>query len=282
MALPAWHPHADVWLLVAVLGGGYAWAVRRLGPRSVHPIERPVTGRQVAAFVTGLAVLWVAADYPIHDLAERYLYSVHMTQHLLFSLVAAPLLLVGTPAWLLRRLISPPAVMRAVRFLTRPFIALVCFNVVVAVSHIPSVVALVGRSEPAHFAAHALLFLTALQMWTPVLGNLLELPALSYPGKMLYLFLQSLVPTVPASFLTFGRTVLYRAYEEAPRVTGMSALTDQLVAGLLMKLGGGLLLWAVIAWYFFKWSAMEEREGVDVMAWRSLDRDLARTKIGSP
>jgi putative membrane protein len=281
VSLPVWHPHPDVWLLIAVLAGGYVWAVRRVGPRVVNPVERVVTRRQIAAYSAGIVALLVAADWPVHDLAEGYLYSVHMVQHLLFSLVAAPLLLVGTPAWLLRWLLRPAPVLRAVRFLTRPLIALVCFNVVIAVSHIPSVVALVARSEPAHFVAHALLFLTALQMWTPVLSRLLELPSLSHPGKMLYLFLQSLVPTVPASFLTFGHTVLYHSYERAPRIFGISALDDQLVAGLLMKLGGGFLLWGVIGWYFFKWAAMEEREGVDVMAWRALDRDLARTKIGS-
>jgi putative membrane protein len=279
--VPSWHPHPDVWLLVAALAAGYAWAARRVGPRRVHPIERAVTRRQVVAFAAGLATIWIAADWPIHDIAEARLYSVHMIQHLLLSLVAAPLVLVGTPDWLLRWLLGRWGIAIA-RFLTRPLIALVAFNVVIAVSHIPAVVQTAARSEPFHFGMHSLLFGTALMMWSPVLNPLIELPKLSYPARMLYLFLQSLVPTVPASFLTFGHTVLYHVYEQLPRMWGISALTDQRMAGLIMKIVGGGILWTFIAWYFFKWFAIEERENVDVLEWSKLDRDLNKAELRGP
>jgi putative membrane protein len=276
--VPRFHAHPDVWLLVAALGLGYVWAVRRIGPTAVHPIERAVTRRQVWLFGAGLATMWIAADWPIHDVAEDSLYSVHMLQHLMLSLVAAPLLLVGTPDWLLRRLLRPAAVARVARFVTRPFMGLVLFNTVIVVSHIPGVVDASTHSEITHFGLHAALLLSALCMWSPVVGPLIELPKLSYPGRMVYLFLQSLVPTVPASFLTFGSTVLYHHYETVPRVMGISALTDQRVAGLLMKIGGGAILWTAIAWYFFKWFAIEEREKVDVLEWSKLDTDLNKVK----
>lgn len=274
-----WHPHPDVWLLIAVLAAGYAFALRRIGPESVHPIERVATRRQILSFGTGLVALWVAADWPVHDLAEGYLYSVHMVQHLLISLVAAPLLLLGTPDWLQRRLLRPRVAFGAVRFLGRPIVALVVFNGVIALTHVPVVVDRSVRSEAAHFAVHAVLFGAALCMWMPVLGRLIELPRLSYPGRMFYLFLMSLVPTVPASFLTFGRTVLYPFYETVPRLWGISALSDMRVAGLIMKLVGGFLLWGVIAWYFFKWFATEEREGTDVLEWGKVDRELNRANL---
>lgn len=274
-----WHAHPDVWALILVLAGAYAVALRRIGPRSVHPIERVATRRQVLSFGAGLAALWVAADWPVHDLAEGYLYSVHMVQHLLISLVAAPLLLLGTPDWLQRWLLRPRALEGAVRFLGRPIIALVVFNGVIALTHVPVVVDASVRSEVAHFAIHAALFGSAVIMWLPVLNRLIELPKLSYPGRMFYLFLMSLVPTVPASFLTFGNTVLYRFYETAPRLWGISALSDMRVAGLIMKLVGGFLLWGVIAWYFFKWFGIEEREGVDVLEWGKVDRELNRADL---
>jgi putative membrane protein len=273
---PSFHLHLDVWALIAVLALGYELAVKRMGPRMVHPIERVVTSRQRRLFYGGLSALWLAADWPVHDLAEQYLYSVHMVQHLLISLVAVPLLLLGTPDWLLRRLLRP--VLPAARFFGRPIIALVVFNSVIAGTHIPAVVDVSTRSELAHFTIHAVLFGAAACMWLPVLNKLIELPKLSYPGRMFYLFLMSLVPTVPASFLTFGHTVLYRFYETAPRIWPMDALTDQRIAGLIMKLVGGFLLWVVIAWYFFKWFSVEEREGVDVLEWSKLDRDLNRAE----
>jgi putative membrane protein len=272
--MPRWHAHPDVWLLIGALAIGYTWAVRRIGPKVVHPIERVVTRRQILLFGAGLLTMWVAADWPIHDVAEGSLYSVHMLQHLMLSLVAAPLLLIGTPDWLLRRLLQPPLVGRVARFVTRPFMGLVLFNVVIVISHVPAVVDASTHSELTHFGLHSALFLTALCMWSPVVNPLIELPKLSYPGRMVYLFLQSLVPTVPASFLTFGTTVLYHHYETVPRLWGISALTDQRVAGLLMKIGGGAILWTVIAWYFFKWYAVEEREKVDVLEWSKLDGDL--------
>lgn len=275
----AWHPHPDVWLLIAVLGGGYVWAIRRLGPTRVHPIERVVTRRQIAAYSAGLTLLWAVSDWPVHELAEGHLYSVHMLQHVIQAYVAPPLLLLGTPAWLLRWLLEPPALLRAARTLTRPAVAIVTFNVVIAVIHVPWVVERMATSEPFHFGMHALLVGTALCMWSPVMAKLIELPALSYPGRMFYLFLQSLVPTVPASYLTFGENVLYRGYDHAVPFWGLSPITDQRMAGLLMKLGGGFILWGVIAWYFFRWFGVEDREGIDVLEWQQVDRDLGKVEL---
>jgi putative membrane protein len=276
--VPAWHPHPDVWLLLVVLTGGYVWAIRRIGPHKVHPIDRVVSRRQVFAFAAGLLTIWIAADYPIHDISEGYLYSVHMVQHLLLSLVAPPLLLVGTPDWMLRSLLGRRGIAVA-RFVTRPLIALVLFNTVIAVSHIPRVVELAATSEPFHFGAHAVLVGTALCMWSPVVNPLIELPKLAYPPRMFYLFLQSLVPTVPASFLTFGQTVLYKTYADGPSLWGISPITDQRTAGLLMKIVGGAILWSVIAWYFFKWYSVEEREKVDVLQWSKLESDLNKAEL---
>jgi putative membrane protein len=267
--MPAWHLHPDVLLLVGVLAGGYAYAIRRVGPSKVHPIERPVTRTQIACFTAGLGTLFVASYWPIHDLAEGQLYSVHMIQHMMLSLIAPPLLMLGTPAWLWRALLGRRGI-AILSVLTKPLIALVLFNTMIAVSHIPNVVTLSATSELFHFTAHTLLFGTAVLMWSPVVNPLIELPKLSYPARMFYLFLQSLLPTVPASFLTFGHTVLYHVYETGPQTFGISPITDQRAAGLIMKIVGGFLLWTVIAVYFFKWCNIEEREKVDVLEWNKL------------
>ena len=87
-----WHPHFEVWVLVAVLGGSYLTAIRKVGPQFVEPGESPASKGQIRFWFLGLFTILVAADWPVHDLAERYLYSVHMVQHLLFSLAAPPLL----------------------------------------------------------------------------------------------------------------------------------------------------------------------------------------------
>jgi putative membrane protein len=269
-----YHAHPEVWLLVAVSACWYEWALRRVGPGRVHPIERVATRKQVVCFVGGLATIWIAADWPIHDLAERYLFSIHMLQHMLISFVAAPLLMIGTPAWLWRWLLQPKPVMAAARFFGRPIVGIIVFNAVIAFTHAPPVVNAAVTHEGEHFLLHLLLFSSAVCMFMPVLNPLIELPRLTYPGRMLYLFVMSLLPTVPASFLTFGHTVLYHHYAVVPRIWGISAMTDQLFAGLLMKLGGGAILWGMMSWYFFKWATTEQREGVDVIEMGRLEREL--------
>lgn len=275
-SLGGWHPHLDVWIALALIELAYLAALRFLSARHLEPGEKPATARQIAAFSAGVGTLWVAGDWPIHDVAEGYLYSVHMVQHLLITLIAPPLLLIGTPAWLARVILRPRPLMAVMRRLTRPVVALLAFNVILVVSHWPLVVELTVRHELAHFGAHAVLLASALLMWWPVLSPLAELPRVSYPAQMFYLFLQSIVPTVPASFLTFGSTPLYPIYETFPRLWGLSTLEDMRVAGLLMKIAGGAILWVWITALFFKWHAAEESGRPDVLEWQRVERELNR------
>ena len=273
-ALVTWQPHPEAWLLVVGLTAGYLYALAAWAPR--HAPGRPAATRnQRWCFFTGVAVLWLGADWPIHLLAEDYLYSVHMFQHLLFQLIAAPLLILGTPAWLLRRLLSPPAVRLVWRTLTQPLIALVIVLAVTAAFHVPVVVNTSAANPWFHLSLHVVLFATGLIMWWPVLSPLPELPHLSYPGRMAYLFAHSIVPTVPAAFLTFAYEPLYSAYANAPRLLGwLDPVQDQQLAGLIMKVAGGFLLWGIIAVLFFRWASEDRTGGPDPLYWRDLEPDV--------
>lgn len=268
------HAHPDVWLLIAVLLGGYFGALRYLGPKQVPPGREIATRRQKTLYLLGVGALWFGADWPVHDLSEGYLFSVHMVQHTIFTFIAPPLMLMGTPQWLLRALLAPPRLYRAVRVLTRPLIAFVIFNVLVAVTHWGTVVDASVRSGPVHLSVHTLLVTAAFLMWWPVVAPLPETARLSAPGKMLYLFGQSILPTVPASFLTFATEPIYRAYEEFPRLWGIGVVADQRVAGLIMKVGGGLLLWTIITVMFFRWSSAQERREIEEITWDDFEREL--------
>ena len=199
---------------------GYAVAVNRLGPR-LAPTGSPVVTRfQITTFSAGLLALWVASDWPIHDLAERYFFWVHMVQHTTYSIIAAPLLLIGTPTWLARWLLSPRWLLRTVRYLSRLIPATIIFNFVIIVTHIPVVVNASLHHALLHFALHTLIFVSSLIVWMPLLSPLPEVPRLQPLARMLFLFLQSVVPTVPASFLTFGDHPLYKFYETVPAAVG--------------------------------------------------------------
>jgi putative membrane protein len=259
-----------VWLLLGGLALLYVWAAR----------TTPPSRKQAITFGCGLLALLVASDWPVHDLAEGYLYLVHMVQHLLFSLVAPPLLLLGLPVPMFDRMLGHGFRRAVVRKLTRPVLALVIFNAVMVASHWPVWVDATLRHHPLHFAAHAVLLVAGLIMWMPVVSPLEDMPQLHPLAKMLYLFLQSILPTVPASFLTFGTTPLYHFYEHVPRLWGLSAITDQQIAGVIMKVIGGLYLWLVIVVVFFRWYAREEEGGgapgrdPDVLTWDQVEREL--------
>src|SRR5438552_280321 len=153
---------------MAALLGGYAWALRRLGPRHTTAGQPAATRLQKLCWVSGVLTMWVAADWPVHDLSERYLYSVHMTQHMLISLVAPPLLLLGTPAWLAREILAPPRLYRVVRRLARPMPALILFNGPLVVTHWPAFVDASLENQLLRFAPHAAISLSALLMRIPV------------------------------------------------------------------------------------------------------------------
>jgi putative membrane protein len=274
-SFPGWQPHPDVWLLVGLLVVGYATAVVRLGPRHARPGEPAVTTFQAVSFGAGALAILVASDWPIHDIGEGYLFSVHMVQHLVYSIIAAPLLLIGMPTWLMRLLLSPPTVLRVARALCRFIPATIIFNLVVVITHVPVVVDAALHSGVVHFFLHALVLVSAFIVWMPLVSTLPEIPRFHPLMRMLFLFLQSIVPTVPASFLTFGDHPLYRFYETVPRLFGIPALDDMQQAGLIMKIAAGSLLWVIIAIVFFRWYADEEGAARGpTRASRDLDREL--------
>ena len=250
------HVHWDVFGLALALVVGYVYGLRVLAPDHAPKGEPAVTRRQKWLFGAGVATLLLASSWPVHDIGENSLYSVHMVEHLLLSFAVPPLLMYGTPWWLTRMLVLP--ILPLMRVLTRPLVALFLFNAVLGILHIPGVVEAMVTSRGLHFVAHAALFATSILMWWPVIGPIPDLPRLPPFLRMGYLFLQSLVPTIPASFLTLGETPLYKVYETFPRLWGLDPLTDQIVAGLIMKLIGGLVLWGFIAGVFFTWWSDEK------------------------
>ncbi len=257
-AFPSFEPHPDVILIVGLIAVGYFTALSRLGPRLASHGEPVATRFQITCFSLGLFGMFLAAEWPVHDLAEGYLYSIHMVQHLSFTMLVAPLLLLGTPGVAGALAPAPRWLFLAVRGLSRFVPALITFNLVVVVTHWPAFVDLTLRSVVAHFLAHTLLLVSAFVVWMPILSPLPEIPRLAPIGRMVFLFFQTVVPTVPASFLTFGTHPLYRRYETLPKLWGISALEDQLIAGLIMKIGAGMLLSALIAVIFFRWVATDE------------------------
>jgi putative membrane protein len=243
--------HLEVWLLIAFLVGSYIYVVRVLGPRAVPAGEPIITRRQLVCFITGILIMFLSTDWPMHDIAEEYLYSVHMFQHMSLTYFMPPLVVLATPEWFVRVLVGNGRAYRALRFFTFPVRAGLLFNLGVVVSHIPGVVNASVSNGPLHYFVHVLLVLTSILMWMPVCGPLKELQMAPMP-KMIYLFLNSVVATIPAGWLTFAEGVVYKHYNIPTRVWGVSVSNDQQIAGAIMKLGGSIFLWTIIVAMFFR------------------------------
>jgi putative membrane protein len=274
-----WSVHPDVIFVCALLAGAYLFVVYQL--RDEMSDAGRVKRSQVALFMAGVATLFVASSSPIHDIAEKHLLSMHMFQHFLYAMVAAPLLLAGTPAWVFEWFLRGPRALVAARFVTRPVFAFAQFNAILLLTHLPRTVELSLNEHPFHFVVHAVLLTSSVLMWWPILSNVAALPRASYPVQMAYLFLQSVLPAVMASFITFADGAIYPFYRESPTLWGLSAVTDQQIAGGIMKLLGSLVLWGFMALAFYRWYESDQALAADDGRWGEIEEELDRMGLTS-
>ncbi len=257
-----WHFHPDIVVGVILLEAVYLLGVGPL--RNRYRLADAIPYRHVFLFSLGVLILFVALTSPIHHLADEFLFSAHMVQHLLLMLVTPALLITGTPAWLLRPLVRSPIVLAAVRFLTRPMVAFAISASVLALWHVPALYDLALRNEVAHILEHLTFIFSSVIMWWPVLSPLPEVPRASYPVQMVYLF--SL--TIPMGFIgaaiTFSQQVLYPWYDTVPRLWGLSVISDQQIGGLILKIPGALTFMGVMAVVFFKWYSQDQNMEGDI------------------
>ncbi|MFI5311610.1 MAG: cytochrome c oxidase assembly protein [Gemmatimonadales bacterium] len=278
--LALFHPAARIgwqyftvhWSTVAGIAGLWAlyeWRARVQRATGAQGEPAGPTAGQRAAFGGGLLLLFLSLNGPLHDLSDYYLFSAHMVQHLVLTLWVPPLLLAGTPGWMLRPALRLPWVASAARRVTGARSAFVIFNVVVAAWHVPDLYNTAMAYHPVHIVQHLMFLVSATLMWWPLMSPLPELPRLAYPGQMLYCFLMSIPMSIVAIYVALADHVLYPAYSAAPRLWGITPLGDQQLGGLIMWVPGGLFFYLVMSVVFFKWSASgsDDRAGAQVN-WR--------------
>jgi putative membrane protein len=178
-----------------------------------------------------------------------------MVQHLLLTLLVPPLLIAGTPGWMLRPLLQRPRIALIARVLTRPKVCFATFNLVMAGWHLPVLYNVAMAHHEIHILQHLMFMAAAVMLWWPILSPLPELPRLSYPMQMLYLFLTTIPMSIVAVYITYSENLLYPSYASAPRLWGITPMDDQLIGGLIMWIPGGLIFFAVISVIFFRWQA---------------------------
>jgi len=255
-----WHWHSDLHGGLLLFTAAYLLCVGPLRGFLVQPDIIKPTKLQITSFLAGVLTMVFALSGPIHELADNYLFSAHMAQHILITLVVPPLLLLGTPDWLLRPLTRISVVMRLGRFFTLPLVAFLLFNSVFSIWHFPLFYDGALRQHAFHILEHLLFLATAVIVWWPVLSPLPELPRIPYPTQVLYLVLLSISQTPLFAVITFSNDVIYSFYETAPRIWDISPLTDQQLGGIIMKVSWIAVFLPAICIIFLKWFYHEETE----------------------
>ena len=255
-------PYLGVWLLMAAIIGIYArmWHSHR---QDNAPLATDRS--RMWRFGAGVALLWVASDWPVGTLGGGYLASVHMAQYMLYTFAAAPLLMLGTPRWMAESVLTKLHLRGAWFTLSKPLVAVLVTNALLIATHSPIAVDTLRSTQVGSFAMDMIWLLSGFVLWAPVINPIREAGMESPPGRIVYLFIAAgLVPMIPGGFITFAPSPLYSTYELAPRV-GLTPLHDQQLAGVIMKLASIPVVWTAMGVIWFRWYNRDNARSGDVM-----------------
>ncbi len=263
----------DLLAPLALLAIGYAYARRcqtLAGDRRRVPVWRQ------ACFASGLLVLVIADSPWLGAIAEEIVLG-HMAQHLLIGDIAALLIVLGLTGPLLQPILALRW-LRWVRHLGNPLIALPIWALNLYLWHLGALYQGVLDSPGLHFAQHLTFLSFGVIMWMPLLGPLPTPSWFNIGGRLAYLIGVRFCGAVLGNVLAWTGSALYPAYAEGEESWGLTPLSDQGAAGMLMMIEGGLITLGVFAWLFLRW-AMQDTESqrlVDLAANRGVELDPRR------
>ena len=250
-----------------------------------HPAN-PVPRRRTVAFLAGLGVIAIALLSGI-DTWDTSLFSIHMVQHLLLTLVAAPLIALGAPITLLlraatpdvrHRVILPVLHSRVVRVVSFPVVAWLLFAGVMWGTHFSPLFDASLENPLIHDLEHALYLGAGLLFWWPAVGLDPSPWRMPHPVRAMYVFLQMPQNTFLAVTILNSSVVLYHHYATLVRTWGPSVLDDQQIAGGIMWITGDILFLAALAAILAGWMAHEKAREVDVDRRVDRERDALRVR----
>jgi putative membrane protein len=255
-----WPVEPLVWAGVLIAGWAYLRAARRV--RGWPPVRR-------THFSLGLAAVFLALASPIATF-ELSLFWVHMVQHLLLTIVAAPLLVLGSPGALALRAATPRTRRRLLaalhsrpaRFFGHPVTAWLLFASVMVLTHFSPLYDAALENEFMHLVEHGLYLGSALLFWLPVIG-LDPAPGRLTPALRL-VYLALVLPQQAFLGLAIYSTteVLYDHYQTLDRSWGPSAISDQQTAAVVMWIGGEAIVLLALAISAFAWMRHDDRMAI--------------------
>lgn len=246
-------------------------------------IEEKPSVKQQAFFITGLVLLYLIKGSPV-DLMSHIMFTAHMIQMALYFLAFPIFIILGVPVWVWKKVFYAPVLKHILALLTKPLIALVLFNGLFSIYHIPDVFDYAKSNPTAHAVISTVILITAFFMWWPIFTPLKEMDSLSPLLKIGYIFANGVLITPACALIIFSGTSLYETYSEVGGWTQALALCvpsdvlsglslsgpgmfspipiveDQQLGGILMKISQEIVYGIVLARVFFGWFGKESHK----------------------
>ena len=245
-----WLPTVGLVLVALTYATGWARA------RRTRPAELPPW--RLAAFLSGLASIFVAISSPLDTFSETLLF-MHMAQHFVLMSIAPPLLVLGAPVVPLLRG-TPRLTIRILRPLFRSRVAhqllshpqrnlfaWLAMNAAYVGWHVPAAYEFALQSENWHNVEHACFLFTSVLFWWPVVRPWPSRPIKSQLLLIPYLACADLVNTGVSAVLCFSGRLIYPSYADVQRPFPLSALNDQIAAGAFMWVFGSMVFLIPVA-----------------------------------
>jgi cytochrome c oxidase assembly factor CtaG len=253
--LTQWNWEPSILIGTVLITGLYLYAIGPLRKRYFP--EEPVKTGQTVSFLLGIFFMFLSLVSPLDELGDSYLFSAHMVQHLVLTMIGPPLLVIGTPGWFIKPLVRNKIAFRVAKALTYPAVAFVLYNVDFWLWHAPPLYNATLENQNIHILEHLTFIVFGILNWWPMFSQSKDLPRLSIGGQVLYLFLSGMPSVLLGAGLTFSPP-LYAPYIAAPRVWGISAATDQQLGGLIMWVPVSISYIVVMSVLFIRWMQQQE------------------------
>ncbi|WP_053366074.1 cytochrome c oxidase assembly factor CtaG [Bacillus sp. FJAT-27245] len=276
-----WSPY--FFISIAVLTMAYFLVAVKFRGRFAG--SEPLTARQAAYFTTAMVLIYAIKGSPL-DLMGHIMFWAHMIQMACLFLIVPPLLIMGIPPWIWRTVLGSPGFNKIFSFLTKPMIALIVFNGMFSLYHVPFVFDAVKQSLLLHAGYTGTLFFLAIIMWWPIVAELPEYQTLSGLKKIAYIFADGILLTPACALIIFTNSPLYATFSNpalwaksmelcvsptllagldlsGPEMfSSMTLVEDQRLGGVIMKIIQEVVYAVFLGKVFFEWYR-KEQSGID-------------------
>jgi putative membrane protein len=257
--------------LPILIGVAYFYRVGRLRERN----RQPSIWRQTS-FTVGLAAIVLVTVGPMDDLADNFVFG-HMIQHTLLLEEISLLLTLGLTGPILGPILTKPG-LRRLRGLTHPVVAFAIWAVVMFGWHAPPAYQLAAEDEVVHLFEHASFVTAGVLMWLALLGPLPKPEWFGNGAKAVYAGAVHFPSMGLANIMMWSGTVLYPFYAASDEAHGISPITDQSLAGVVLMVQTAMLMFAILAWLVLRWARQdtERQELIDLAIEHGVDLDERR------